>query len=171
MHATIIWGHFNYFIREEIKSTNSISKIKLTLVWWCHMAWKLFVSIGSGNSLMHVWCRAITSITSFTGLLSIGQNSRNKPQWNFDQNIKIFFKENAFQNDVCKLSAILFQPKSASRCWLVVWHQLHCFWYRILLLWLLHPSWTKAITQCCPQASAPGDITDYCRVTLWLLSQ
>ena len=33
----------------------------------------------------------------------------NKPQWNLNQNIQLFFQQNAFENVVCKMSAILFQ--------------------------------------------------------------
>ena len=36
----------------------------------------------------------------------------NKHQWNFNQNRKkIFFQKNVFANGICKMSAILFQPR------------------------------------------------------------
>ena len=36
---------------------------------------------------------------------------RNKHKWNFNQNRTIFIQENAFENIVCKLAAILSQPQ------------------------------------------------------------
>ena len=50
------------------------------------MSW---VIIGPGNGLALVWCQAIT--------------------WTNDQNTKIFIQENAFENVICKMSAILFR--------------------------------------------------------------
>ena len=36
----------------------------------------------------------------------------NQLQWNFNQNSYIFIKENAFENVVCEMAAILTQPQS-----------------------------------------------------------
>ena len=36
---------------------------------------------------------------------------RNKLQWNFDQNSYIFIQENAFENVVCEMAAILSLPQ------------------------------------------------------------
>ena len=33
-----------------------------------------------------------------------------KLQWKFNHNLSFFFQENAFENAVCKMSAILFEP-------------------------------------------------------------
>ena len=38
----------------------------------------------------------------------------NKLQWNSNQNTKIYIEENAFQNVVFKMAAILFQPQSVN---------------------------------------------------------
>ena len=38
-------------------------------------------------------------------------NCRNKLQWNLQQNSHIFIQENAFENIVCKMAAILSQPQ------------------------------------------------------------
>ena len=38
----------------------------------------------------------------------------NRLQWNLNRNTNIFFHENAFQNVVCRMAAILFRPLSWS---------------------------------------------------------
>ena len=36
---------------------------------------------------------------------------RNKSLWNWNKNATVFFQENTFENDICKMSAILSQPQ------------------------------------------------------------
>ena len=43
--------------------------------------------------------------------LTVNCTLRNKLQWNHNQNTKLFIQENAFENGVCKMSAILFRPQ------------------------------------------------------------
>ena len=42
---------------------------------------------------------------------NVNWTTRNKFQWNFNQNTTIFIKENAFENVVCKVSTIFTRPQ------------------------------------------------------------
>ena len=61
------------------------------------------VSIGSGNRLSPVWCQAITWNNAAIWIL------RNKRQWNSNRNSYIFIDENAFENVVCEITAVLYK--------------------------------------------------------------
>ena len=62
------------------------------------------VSIGSDKDLSPIRRQAV--IWTNAGLLSIW-TIKNKLQWNFDQNTKLFIHENASENIVCEKGAIL----------------------------------------------------------------
>ena len=62
------------------------------------------VNIGLDKGLSVVHHSAITWTNA--DLLSFG----NKLQWNMNKDTIIFIKENAFENDVCKMAAILSGP-------------------------------------------------------------
>ena len=57
----------------------------------------------SGNGLSHIRHQSFTLTNVYLTLWSIFQ-------WNFIRNWNIFIQENAFENVVCKMAAILFQP-------------------------------------------------------------
>ena len=61
------------------------------------------VSIGSDNGLPPIRRQAIISTNA--GLLSI--EPQEQLQWNYNQNTEIFIEENAFENIVCEMAAIL----------------------------------------------------------------
>ena len=73
----------------------------------CHMASSVWVNIGSGNSLVLM---APSHYLNPCGLLG-NCILRNKPRWNLNQNIKRFILQNAFENVVSKMSAILFKSQ------------------------------------------------------------
>ena len=59
-----------------------------------------------------VWIyQIVTGVTLVVGVpwthLVVNWNLGNKLQWNFNQNSKSVFEENAFENIICKMSAIL----------------------------------------------------------------
>ena len=60
-------------------------------------------------------------------------NLRNKLQWNINRNSYIFIQENAFENVVCKISAIMSQPQC------VVNTKIYFCWWHWNLAWLLPP--------------------------------
>ena len=62
------------------------------------------VSIDSDNDMSPIRRQAI--IWTNAGLLSIG-TVMNKFQWNFNQNTKLFIDENAHENIVCEMAAIV----------------------------------------------------------------
>ena len=64
--------------------------------------------VGSDNGLSPGRRQAI--IWTNDGILSIGP-LRNKPQWNINQNSYISIQENAFENIVCEMAAILSRPQ------------------------------------------------------------
>ena len=60
--------------------------------------------LGAWSAPSHIWTNA--------GVLSIG----NKPQWNINGNSIIFIEENAFENVVCEMAAILSQHQCIKSC-------------------------------------------------------
>ena len=63
-----------------------------------------WISIGWGNGLSPIRCQAI-NLNQW--LLIVNWTLRNKLQWNSNQNTKLFIYENAFENGVCEMAAIL----------------------------------------------------------------
>ena len=61
-----------------------------------------WVSIGSDNGLLPIQHQAIKQMLGY-----FNWTLRNKLHWNFNQNIKIFIHEKAFENIVCEMAAIL----------------------------------------------------------------
>ena len=84
--------------------------------------------IGSDNGLSPIRCQAI--IRTNVAILLIG----NKFQWNLDNNMKIFIQENAFENGVCKMAAILYQPQCVTAADILATHQHSLYW--LLMTWL-----------------------------------
>ena len=70
-----------------------------------HMASDMF-NLNLGDGLSPVLHQAITWTSA--GLLSIGP--LNNPQWNFKTISDVFVQENALENVVCRVGAILSQP-------------------------------------------------------------
>ena len=92
----------------------------------------IFVIIGSCNGLAPIWCQAITWTNA--DLLSIVPPGL---QWNFNKIIMINILENAFQNVVCKIAAILSMPQCVNS---VVcrqrWQQQYRTGREIVLFWV-----------------------------------
>ena len=68
----------------------------------------------------HYWlmayCLFSTTRPSPEPMLTFCQlGHRDKLQWNFNQNTIIFIQENAFENAVCTMSAILFSPQCVTK--------------------------------------------------------
>ena len=77
---------------------------------------------------------------------------RNKLQWNSNQNTKLFFQENAFENVVCEIAAILSRgdelnlllygsPRAVllsadNDIWYILWPQVH--YYKCTLRGITH---------------------------------
>ena len=53
-------------------------------------------------------------------LLPIGPHAENKFQWNFDQNTKLFFEENAIKNIVCRMTNLGLLTQSIPND--IIWH-------------------------------------------------
>ena len=62
------------------------------------------VSIGSDNGLSPIQCQALYLNQCWE---IVYWTLRNKLQWNFNQNTKLFIHKNASENTVCKMVAIL----------------------------------------------------------------
>ena len=69
---------------------------------------------------------------------------RNKFQWNYNQNSNIFIQENAFENVICKMAAILPQPQAAKQVLKATFIKIH---YKFLDLgesnWALGLNFTR----------------------------
>ena len=50
----------------------------------------------------------------------VNENPRNKLQWNFDQNVKLFIHENASENVICKMMVILSRGDELSKWFITV---------------------------------------------------
>ena len=66
------------------------------------------VSIGSGNGLLPVRYQTITWTNAD---FFVNWTYRNKLQWNSNQNTTLFINENAFENVVCEMAAILYKGR------------------------------------------------------------
>ena len=68
------------------------------------------------NNLGHYWFRKwLVAWSAPSHYLNqcwniVNWNFGNKLQWNFNQNFNIFIQENAFENVICEMSAILSRP-------------------------------------------------------------
>ena len=58
-------------------------------------------------------------------LVVINWTLKNKLQWNFDQNAKLFIHENASENNICKMAAILSRGRWVNSWWPrdAIWRQ------------------------------------------------
>ena len=84
---------------------------------WCHIASVHKVIIDSVNGLAHVPEPVLTK----PDISSIG----NKLKCNWCQNAQTFSQENAIENVVCKMLAILFRPQCVNSLWPsdTIWRQ------------------------------------------------
>ena len=66
----------------------------------------------TGSSLVKLmaWCLTGTKPLPEPILIYHQFDTSNKPQWNFILTSKFFIEENAFENVVCKMLAMLFRP-------------------------------------------------------------
>ena len=119
----ICWSQFQpHFVNEEVCISNNTciySKVllgdnKVQVFAWCRLAhWyrdKMAKSAPS-HYLNQCWN-------------SVKSTLRNKLQWNFNRNSYVFIKENAFENVVWKMAAILSRPqcvKVSFRCQAIAW--------------------------------------------------
>ena len=71
----------------------------------------ILIMTGLINGLVPAMNQAI-SWTNFS-VLSIGHQGLNF-HWHFNQNMKLFPQENAFEHNVSKMSAILFRPQGVN---------------------------------------------------------
>ena len=102
--------------------------------WWL-LQWDLLNSLKLSDAFMHWtnqhWFRQWLVVEQLAPSHYLNQcwdiinrTLRNKLQWNFNQNSYIFIQENAFENAVWKMAAILFQPhcvKTKSMISCTVW--------------------------------------------------
>ena len=78
---------------------------KLSLTHWgqvMHIYVSKLTIISLNNGLLPGWCDYLNQCWNIVNL-----NLRNKFQWNLRLNSYIFIQENAFENGVCKMAAIL----------------------------------------------------------------
>ena len=64
-------------------------------------------SIGSDNGLSPIRRQAIIKTNAVQCWVIVNWTLRNKVQWNLNQNTKVFIHENAYENIVCEMAAIL----------------------------------------------------------------
>ena len=69
-----------------------------------HICISKLIIIGSDYGLVQIWHQAI--IWTNAGNIVVW-SLRNKIQWNVDRNPNIVIQENAFENVICKMAAIL----------------------------------------------------------------
>ena len=70
-----------------------------------------WVSIGSDNGLWPIRCQAIIYTSDVNWTL------RNKLQWNFNQNTRLSIHQNASENIVCEMEAILSKGRWVNSLW------------------------------------------------------
>ena len=76
---------------------------------WYHETW---LNIGWCNGLSPVWCQAITSANADILLTGLSETILS----DILIKLKIVIQENAFENAVCKMPAILLPPQSVKLC-------------------------------------------------------
>ena len=75
-----------------------------------HLPLKPHICISeSGQHWLRKWLVAFSAPSHYLNqcLVIVHWNLRNKLQWNFNQNTKLFIRENAFENIICEKAAIL----------------------------------------------------------------
>ena len=80
--------------------------------WVTHICVSKLTFIGSDNGLSPGRRQAIIW-TNATNIIKL--NLRNKLQWNLKRNSYIFIQENAFENVVCEMAAILSRPQCVNK--------------------------------------------------------
>ena len=92
-----------------------VIKFSSMLTHWgrvMHICVRRLTIIGSDKGLLSGWCQAI--IRTNAGILLI-RPLKNKFQWNLNHNSCIFIEENAFENVVWKMAAILSRPQCVEK--------------------------------------------------------
>ena len=70
--------------------------------WVTHLCVSKLTIIGSDQATSHY-------LNQWWNI--VNWNLTNKPQWNLNRNSYIFIQENAFENVICEMTAILSQPQ------------------------------------------------------------
>ena len=105
----------------------------------CQIFWSILVQV---NGLAACSVPLLEPILIFCWLDSLGK----KIHWNFNQNAIIFTQENAFQNVVYKMMAILFRPQS-----LMSWYLFLAFFFSFFLYLLFgYLNFANYVVQCVP---------------------
>ena len=97
-------------------------------------SWRVSISSQTGGSCTLRWCWWPGTLPSEISSHNIDQHLSHylnlywltinwtlscfntKLQWNFNQNVKILFRKNAFETVVCKICVILFQHQQPWHC-------------------------------------------------------
>ena len=92
---------------------------------------RIWKPVNSSPLMQHICVRNWTSIGSGNGFLTIRRHALPEPtltnnnwtlrknlQWNSNQNTNTCIRENAFENAVCDMAAILFWMRWVKRNWL-----------------------------------------------------
>ena len=84
-----------------------LSGISSIMLWKCYDVLLLSLNIYSTN---------YNDLSNQCWLI-VNWTPGNKFQWKFYQNTMVFFQQNAFENVVCIMMAILFRPQCVNRRW------------------------------------------------------
>ena len=84
---------------------NIVIVFKLIVVWLCIYPSMNCVICGWGNGLSSLWCQVVPN---YYWLMD--WETRNGILWNLNQNKNIFLQKIYFENNVCKIKAILSRP-------------------------------------------------------------
>ena len=98
-------------VEEMPQETTSIQKVESNLTHWgrvTHICVGKLINIGSDNGLSP-GRRQANHLSLCWNI--VNSTLRNKLQWNINRNWYISIQENAFENVVCEMSAILSRPQ------------------------------------------------------------
>ena len=84
---------------------SQISPSLLTTVWWCHKVSCCIASLSA--SVKVLVCHLLNAMSYFLHFFTLSM----KLNCNSNLNLNIFIEENAFENAICKMPAILFRPQ------------------------------------------------------------
>ena len=117
------WKRICMHIISEISSIRSGKKLSLLSLKYIHLTHLPLVPhicvSESGQHWFRWWLVAYSAPSQYLNQCWIVVNCtiRNKFQWNFNQNTKLFIPENAFENIVCEKAAILSRGDELKRLW------------------------------------------------------
>ena len=111
-----VYGHtmnyFEYNASNEITSGKSVKR-EVNTCKYREAEWRKYASVIWPSLVKIMACRPV-------GVLG------NKLQWNFNLNSNVFFQENAFEDVVWKMAAILSRPECVKQAFL--WNQNRNIW-------------------------------------------